>query len=88
MELFNRSARTIKIISLFLTDSMADRLCTTVQAKSVNCTFITRFYVDDMLNHVNSIEVLPAQAAFDGYEYTTMSALRQSSVCSLKITVS
>ena len=69
MDLFDRSNRSIKIISPFLTESMADRLCTTAKAKGVNCTFITRFYVDDMLNRVNSIEALEKmiQAGIDVY---------------------
>lgn len=58
IELFDRATRSIKIISPFLTESMADQLCMTVETKRVSCTFITRFYVDDMLNHVNSIDAL------------------------------
>ena len=69
MDLFDRSNRSIKIISPFLTESMADRLCTTVKTKGVNCTFITRFYVDDMMNHANSIDALEKmlQAGIDVY---------------------
>lgn len=58
MDLFDCSNRSIKIISPFLTESMADRLCTAVKTKGVNCIFITCFYVDDMMNHANSIGAL------------------------------
>lgn len=55
MKLFDRVKRELKIVSPFLSEGMADRLCETVSAKGVECTFITRVYVQDFFERTNSI---------------------------------
>lgn len=55
VKLFDGVKREIKIVSPFLSEGMADRLCETVSAKGVRCTFITRFYVQDLFEGANSI---------------------------------
>lgn len=55
MKLFDGVKREIKIVSPFLSEGMADRLCEAVSAKGVNCTFITRLYVQDLFERANSI---------------------------------
>lgn len=56
--LFDGSKKEIKIVSPFLTISMAERLCATVKKGEVKCAFITRFYLEDMIAKANSLDAL------------------------------
>lgn len=58
MNLFGNTRREVKIISPFLSLGMVDKLCKAVAEKEMNCSFITRFYVQDMLDRANTIEGL------------------------------
>lgn len=58
MDLFDGAKREVKIISPFLSEGMADKLCRAVLEKGIDCTFITRFYVQDMFDRANSIDGL------------------------------
>lgn len=53
--LFDRAGESIRIISPFLTESMADWLCA-ARARGLDCTFITRLYVQDLLHKANTID--------------------------------
>ncbi|MDE6708958.1 MAG: phospholipase D family protein, partial [Oscillospiraceae bacterium] len=57
LDLFDGTKKNIKIISPFVQLSMVERLCSAVN-KGVTCTFITRFYVEDMINKASSIDAL------------------------------
>lgn len=58
LDLFEGSQKEIKIISPFLTMSMAEKLCEVVKSKGIQCTFITRFYLEDMIAKANSMDAL------------------------------
>lgn len=58
LDLFDAAKNEIKIISPFLTISMAEMLCAAVKGKGVSCSFITRFYLEDMIAKANSIDAL------------------------------
>lgn len=55
--LFEKSNYSIKIISPFLSMKMAEMLCDSA-AKGVDCSFVTRFYLQDFLDGSNSLEGL------------------------------
>ena len=54
LDLFDDAKQNLKIISPFISKSIAEKLCESVRNSSVKCTFITRFYLEDMLNKANS----------------------------------
>ena len=56
--LFNNAEHTIRIISPFISESMAEKLCNVVKMKNINCIFITRFYLEDMFAKANSIDAI------------------------------
>lgn len=58
MNLFDNTRREVKIISPFLSEGMADKLCKAVTEKGVRCFFITRFYLQDMFDRANTIDGL------------------------------
>lgn len=58
LDLFEGARKNIKIISPFISKSIAEKLCESVRSRSIKCTFITRFYMEDMLNKANSIEAI------------------------------
>lgn len=58
LDLFDETQNSFCIISPFLSVSMAQRLCQTVKEKGVHCSFITRFYMEDMVAKSNSIDAL------------------------------
>lgn len=58
LDLFDGVKREIKIISPFLTMSMAEKLCEVVRQKGAACRFITRFYLEDMIAKANSMDAL------------------------------
>ena len=58
LDLFDGANRDIRIISPFLSVAMAQRLCDSIREKGLRCTFITRFYIEDMVSKANSIDAL------------------------------
>lgn len=58
LDLFDSVRGEIKIISPFLTMSMAEKLCEVVRQRKVSCRFITRFYLEDMIAKANSMDAL------------------------------
>ena len=58
LDQFDGAGHSINIVSPFLTKSMADKLCQIVSSRNIDCTFITRFYLQDMLAKANSIDAL------------------------------
>lgn len=58
LDLFDITSKEIKIISPFLSQSMADKLCQIVKDKGLTCTFITRFYLEDFIAKANSLDAL------------------------------
>lgn len=58
LDLFDSVKDEIKIISPFLTMSMAEKLCGAVRQRKVSCRFITRFYLEDMIAKANSMDAL------------------------------
>ncbi len=55
---FSQAAKSIRIISPLLTGSMAELLCEAAAQKRLACTFITRFYINDMFHRANSVDAL------------------------------
>ena len=58
LDLFDGTKREIKIISPFLTISMAEKLCQAVKKNKIFCHFITRFYLEDIISKATSLEAL------------------------------
>lgn len=58
MDLFEEAQETVKIISPFISDSIAKKLCDIVKGSSIKCQFITRFYLEDMYAKANSIDAI------------------------------
>lgn len=58
LDLFDGVQNEIKIISPFLTMSMAEKLCEVVRQKGISCRFITRFYLEDMIAKANDMDAL------------------------------
>lgn len=58
LDLFDSVKGKIKIISPFLTMSMAEKLCEVIRQRKVSCRFITRFYLEDMISKANSMDAL------------------------------
>lgn len=58
MDTFDSVNRETKIISPFLTISMAEKLCEIANGRNIPCTFITRFYLEDIISKANSIDAL------------------------------
>lgn len=59
LDLFEGTNSDIKIISPFLSTSMAEKLCSCIKNKpNITCMFITRFYLEDFLNKSNNLEAL------------------------------
>lgn len=56
--LFSTAKKSIRIISPFLSDSMAALLCDTVAQKGLSCIFVTRFYINDIFHRANSVDAL------------------------------
>lgn len=48
LDLFDGVKHSIKIIGSFISGSMAKKLCNVVKNGNSDCTFITRFYLEDM----------------------------------------
>jgi len=58
LDLFDGTKREIKIISPFLTISMAEQLCAAVKSNKISCRFITRFYLEDIIAKANNLDAL------------------------------
>ena len=58
MNLFDGINHKIKIVSPFISESMAKKLCDVVKMKNIDCTFITRFYLEDMFAKANSMDAM------------------------------
>lgn len=58
IDLFDGAQREIKIISPFLSMPMVEKLCKVVAEKNITCTFITRIYIQDMLEKANSLDAI------------------------------
>ena len=58
LDAFETTKEQIKIISPFLSLGMAKKLCDIVNNHNVKCTFITRFYLEDMFAKANSIDAI------------------------------
>lgn len=58
LDAFDSVREEMKLISPFLTLSMAEKLCRIKQDKRAACTFITRFYLEDMIQKSNSLDAL------------------------------
>lgn len=58
LSLFEKAQREIKIVSPFLTISMAEKLCAAVADRHISCSFITRLYLEDFIAKSNSLDAL------------------------------
>ena len=59
IELFDGTEKNIKIISPFISLSIAKKLCELLKNnQKIKCQFITRFYLEDMIAKANSMEAI------------------------------
>ena len=58
IDIFDNTKERIMIISPFLSKCMANKLCDCVRNNHLECYFITRIYLEDLLSKVNSIEAI------------------------------
>lgn len=58
LDLFDGVRQKIKIISPFISESMAKKLYDVVKYENIDCTFITRFYLEDMFAKANSMDAI------------------------------
>lgn len=59
LDLFESTNENIKIISPFISVSIAKKLCDIIkQNHNIKCTFITRFYLEDIISKSNSIDAI------------------------------
>lgn len=58
LDLFENATTSVKIVSPFLSLDTAKKLCEFVKEKGMECSFITRLYIQDMLDKANSLEAL------------------------------
>jgi len=57
-ELFNKSESCIQIISPFLSVKTAEMLCKICEKSNIKCTLVTRIYIKDLIDGVNSLKAL------------------------------
>lgn len=57
-KLFKGAKNNIKIISPFLSKTLADELCEIVKNNSIKCEFITRIYLEDLFVKANNIDAI------------------------------
>ncbi len=57
-ELFNDVKYNVRIISPFLSLSLAEKLCDLVKKNKIECQFITRIYLEDLYAKANSIKAI------------------------------
>ncbi len=58
LDLFENATTSVKIVSPFLSLDTAKKLCEFVREKGMDCSFITRLYIQDMLDKANNLEAL------------------------------
>ncbi len=58
LDLFDGITKRIKIISPFISESMAKKLCDVIKKSNIKCEFITRFYLEDMFAKANSMDAI------------------------------
>lgn len=58
LDLFDGTTKRIKIISPFISESIAKKLCDVIKASNAKCEFITRFYLEDMFDKANSMDAI------------------------------
>ncbi len=58
MDVFESTKKQMKIVSPFLSINMAKKLCDVVNDHNIICTFITRFYLEDIYAKANSIDAI------------------------------
>ncbi|MCR4795013.1 MAG: phospholipase D family protein [Ruminococcus sp.] len=57
-ELFKDSKCKIRIMSPYLSKSLAEKLCKLVKEKRIECQFITRIYLEDLYVKANNIDAI------------------------------
>ena len=57
-ELFDKSESCIQIVSPFLSVKTAEMLCKICEKGDIDCTLITRIYIKDLIDGVNSLKAL------------------------------
>lgn len=59
LDLFDSTNSGIKIVSPFISKSIAEKLCDIVKnAPGIKCAFVTRFYLEDFINKANSLSAI------------------------------
>lgn len=58
LDLFDGVHNRICIISPFISEPIANKLCETVKKKGLDCSFITRIYLEDMICKANSLDAI------------------------------
>ena len=58
LDLFDGTTKRIKIISPFISESMAKKLCDVIKKSNITCEFIIRFYLEDMFAKANSMDAI------------------------------
>lgn len=57
-ELFDKSESCIQIVSPFLSVKTAEMLCKICEKGNIKCTLVTRIYIKDLIDGVNSLKAL------------------------------
>lgn len=58
LDLFEGATKRIRIISPFISESIAKKLCDAIKISNIKCEFITRFYLEDMFAKANSMDAI------------------------------
>lgn len=58
LDLFDGVQNRICIVSPFISVPIADKLCEIVKKKGLDCSFITRIYLEDMICKANSLDAI------------------------------
>ena len=58
LDLFDGVQKSICIVSPFISMPIADKLCEIVKKKKLDCSFITRIYLEDMICKANSLDAI------------------------------
>lgn len=58
IDIFDNVKRTITIISPFLNMKMAHKLCECIKENNIECNFITRLYLADLISKANNIDAI------------------------------
>ena len=57
-ELFDKSESCIQIVSPFLSVKTAEMLCKICEKSNIKCTLVTRIYIKDLIDGVNSLKAI------------------------------